>query len=419
MSQSDILVYGATGFNGGLIAAEGKVRGMTRWGNDCRLTLAARDGAELRQVAEKNDMDFRVFSLDSRSEILKKLDGFGVVINAAGPFASTAKALANAALEARCHYVDINSEIDVYRNIDDLGPKADQRGVVMVSGAGSSVAASDVLLDLALSKLLHRDLVSADKPLGAVRIAMSQSMNITRGSAASIARSLREQVAVVRVDPAVNSPKLEEQMRASHEPVGKLERAFDFGPRPGDSEPVKRTEDGRPKQGRLRIASAVNMIDTLTAKHTLVRNGLKADTIESYMEMGCLGRIAYQAGGRLSPFTSLPWVRAITAAQLSLLPDYLTQSELDQDPHVVVLEIEDRFRRRLVDWRWKAPNVYQFTAQLAVGIASTVAPPRALKGWVTPAQALGTIPLRADKSLAGDTFRGCDGLEERQSEHLL
>ena len=341
-----------------------------------------------------------------------------MVINAAGPFAFTAKALANAALEARCHYVDINSEIDVYRNIDDLGPKADQRGVVMVSGAGSSAAASDVLVNWAISELLKHGAVKKNETLGAVRIAVPRSVNITRGSAASFARSLREQIAVVRIDPAAKSPKLDEQMRASHAPVGRLERTFDFGPRPGDPEPAKQDKDGKPKQGRPRIASAVNMIDVLTAKHTLVRNGLKADTIESYVEMGSLSRIAYQAGGMLSPFTSLPFVRAITGVQLSLLPDHLTQSELDKDPHVVVLEIEDKLRQRVVDWRWQVPNVYQFTAQLAVAIAGKVAT-SGLKGWVTPAEALGAVSLAAGKSLAGDTLRGCDGLEERQSKPLL
>jgi hypothetical protein len=207
-------------------------------------------------------------------------------------------------------------------------------------------------------------------------------------------------------------------MRVSHEPVGKLERAFDFGLRPGDPEPAKQFKDGPTKQGCPRIASAVNMIDTLTAKHTLVRKGLKADRIESYMEMGSLGRIAYQVGGMLSPFTSLPWVRAITAAQLSFLPDYLTQPELDQDWHVVVLEVENKLRERLVDWRWRTPHVYQFTAQLALAIAGKVAT-NALKGWVTPALALGPVSLAADKSLAGDTFLGCDGLEERQYKPLL
>ncbi len=413
--EGNILVYGATGFNGSLVAAEG-AREMARLGNKIRFTLAARDGENLRKVAEKdkkNKMDFRVFSLDSRSEIIKSLDGFGVVINAAGPFADTAKALTDAALEVRCHYVDINSEIDVYRNIDDLAPKADQRGVMMVSGAGASAAASDVLLNLALSKL------GADKLLGAVRIAVPQSLNITRGSAASIARSLREQVAVVRFDPAEKSPKLDKQMRASHVPLGNLERTFDFGPRRGDHQGVKEDKNGKPKQGRPRIASAVNMVDTLTAKHTLVRRERKADTIESYVEMGSLGRNAYQAAGMLSPFTSQPFVRAITGSSLNLLPESLAPSEMDEDPHVVVLEIEDRFRKRVVDWLWQVPNIYQFTAQLVVGIARKMATANDLKGWLTPAEVLGPVSLAADNKLTDEMFRGCDALEERQSGPLL
>ena len=331
----------------------------------------------------------------------------------------TASGLADAALEARCHYVDINSEIDVYRNIDDLAPKADQRGVVMVSGAGASAAASDVLLNWAILKLLKYDeVVKKDGTLGAVRIAVPQSLNITRGSAASIARSLREQVAVVRFDPAEKSPRLDKQMRASHVPLGNLERSFDFGPRRRGHGGVK-DKDGKQKQGRPRIASAVNMVDTLTAKHTLVRNGLRADTIESYVEMGSLGRIAYQAAGMLSPFTSLPFVRAVTGSPLSLLPDSLTQSELNEDQHVVVLEIEDKFQRRVVDWLWQVPNIYQFTAQLVVGIAQKMATTHDLKGWATPAQVLGPVSLDADNKLTDETFRGCELPEERQSSPLL
>jgi short subunit dehydrogenase-like uncharacterized protein len=415
MSQGEgnILLYGATGFSGALIAAEGETRGMTRQGNVCRMTVAARNGRELRKVAKRHNMDFRVFGLDSRQEIVKQLDGFKTVINAAGPFALTANALATAALEAHCHYVDINGELDVYRNIDDLGPKADQRGVAIVSGAGATPAASDVLLDLALSKLQKGGWVSADKPLRAVRIAAKQSVNITRGSAASIARSLRDQVAVVRLDPKVKSPKPEEQMRASHEPVGKLERAFDFGPRPDGLEPTAEAKGPQPKQARLRIACAVNMIDTLTAKHTLVRRGLKADRIETYLEMGALGRISYQAGALLSPFISSPWGRAVTAAQLRLLPDQLTQSELKGDRHDIVLEIEDELRQRVVDWRWRTPNVYEFTAQLTVGVAAKITK-SALMGWVTPAEALGEDSLTQDPA-----FRECDKIEERQSTPLL
>ena len=155
------------------------------------------------------------------------------------------------------------------------------------------------------------------------------------------------------------------------------------------------------------------MIDTLTAKHTVARRNLRMRNIESYIEMGSLSRIAYQIGGMLSPFASLPWARAMIGAQLSLLPESPAQSELDRQRHVVVLEIEDLYRRRLVDWRWETPNVYQFTAQLVVAVARAVAKGVKEPGWVTPAAALGVT------SLGQYPFHGCSLPEERQSGRLL
>jgi short subunit dehydrogenase-like uncharacterized protein len=415
MNQSNIMLYGATGFSGGLIAGEGKATGMSREGaGDRRMILAARDGARLRAVAEKNAMDFRVFGLDDRSEIRKHLDGVAVVINAAGPFAFTAEPLAIAALESGCHYVDINGEIDVYRKLDDLAIKAEQLGLAMVSGAGASAAASDVLLDFALELLRKKGEVEENGELGAVRIAVPQIMDYSQGSAATVARSLRDQVLVIRQREARDrNGEASPEMVVSHEPVGKLERAFDFGGLGDGREQPRRGDGARPHNARPRIASAANMIDTLTAKHTVARRNLLVRSIESYIEMGSLSRIAYQIGGMLSPFASMPLARAMIGAQLSLLPEGPAQSELDRQRHVVVLEIEDLYRRRLVDWRWETPNVYQFTAELVVAIARAVAKGVKEPGWVTPAAALGVI------SLGQYPFHGRSLPQERQSGRQL
>jgi short subunit dehydrogenase-like uncharacterized protein len=409
MNRSNILLYGATGFSGGLIAAEGKSKHEA---GDCRMILAARDGARLRAVAEKNAMDFRVFGLDDRSEVRKHLDGVAVVINAAGPFAFTAEPLAIAALESGCHYVDINGEIDVYRKLDDLAIKAEQLGIAMVSGAGASAAASDVLLDFALEMLLAEGEVKEE--LGAVRIAVPQIMDYSQGSAATVARSLRDEVLVIRQREARDrNGEASPELAVSHEPVGKLERAFDFG-RPCEGRGQQRSGNGaEPHNARQRIASAANMIDTLTAKHTVARRSLLVRNIESYIEMGSLSRVAYQIGGMLSPLASLPLARAVIGAQLSLLPESPAQSVLDRQRHVVVLEIEDLYRRRLVDWRWDTPNVYRFTAELVVAVARSVAKGGKEAGWVTPAAALGAT------SLDQYPFHDCGLPEERQSGRKL
>jgi short subunit dehydrogenase-like uncharacterized protein len=388
----NILLYGATGFSGQLIAAEGKAMGMSSAlpAGEFRMILAARNQKKLREVADKNGMPFRCFGLDDVGEIVKRLDGIDVIINAAGPFAATAERLAKAALQAGCHCVDINGEVDVYRKLDDLGRDAALRRIAIVSGAGHVAAASDILLDAALQFLLQNQRIAKTNDLGAVRIALSPSIDFTRGSARTVARSLREQVIVIRKGPVEG--KLEEQMVVWHEPIGKLERSFDFGRLAGDG-------DEQPEKGP-RIASAANLIDTLIAQYTVLRHSLCAQAIESYMQMNTAGRIAFQLGGMFASLSTFPLIRILTEAQLSFLPEGPTTEELDKARSVVVLEIENAYRTRLIDWRWETPNVYQFTAQLVVAVARNIAPGKII-GWVTPAHALGLTLAALQKPLDG------------------
>lgn len=408
-----ILLYGATGFTGRLIAAEARERGMSAKNpaGNCRMILAALDGEQLLKVANDNHMEPRLFGLDTREEILKGLEGVSVVVNAAGPFASTALPLAKAALEVKCNYVDINGEVDVYQQLDDLGFIAERRAVALVSGAGNLAAASDLLVDVALKHLRPKgaEEEASARELGAVRIAISQIGDISRGSAATLLRSLREQVIVVRKRPVADGAK-ESELAICHEPVGKLERTFDFGHLSGERE-------GRSRKNGLRIGSAANLIDTLTAKHTVLRNKAMVHSIESYVELGTLGRIAYQISGILSSFGAVPLLRPVLRAQLCLLPEGPTEQEMQQR-HVVLLEIDDIYRNRRIDWRWETPNVYQFTAQLVVAIARKVAENKdGKRGWVTPADAMsltGLDDLSDDPSQPFRPFRGCK-LEQRES----
>lgn len=372
-----ILVYGATGYSGRLIAAEGKVSRMSDAdAGDCQMILASRGGAKLREVARLNRMHFRAFDLNDVREVAKHLTGINVVINAAGPFSLTAEVLAKAALNVGCHYVDINGEVDVYRKLDDLGRDARQRNIAIASSVGYTAAASDLLLDWALTELARRP--EGRPELGAVRIAMSSVDRFSRGSAQTLARSLREQVVVVRKAPPRGQAP--ERMVVWHEPVGKLERIFDFGPASADAE-------GRRNRGR-QIASVVNLVDTLTARLTVSRHEMLPNTIESYMRMGAPGRIAYQVAGAFAALNSVPWIGALTREQLSLLSHEPGEKELERERNLILLEIEDRYQTPLIDWLWETPNVYQFTAQLAVAAARNIAL-KGKAGWQTPAEALG------------------------------
>ena len=152
-----------------------------------------------------------------------------------------------------------------------------------------------------------------------------------------------------------------------HQPIGRLERTFDFGDR----------DRG---ERRLAIASGANLIDTLVALCTVRRWKRTVRSIESYVETGTVGRIGYQVGGMLAMFSAFPVVRGAANASLGLLPAGPDEEERKATRHVVLLEIDDPFRQRLVDWRLETPNVYQWTAQVAVAVAMRCAG-RGPEGW--------------------------------------
>jgi hypothetical protein len=64
-----------------------------------------------------------------------------------------------------------------------------------------------------------------------------------------------------------------------------------------------------------------------------------------------------------------------------------TERELRDERPVVLLEIEDPVRTRIIDWRWETPNAYQFTAQVVVEIAKEIAEGASV-GWLTPGAVL-------------------------------
>lgn len=384
-----ILLYGATGYTGRLIAAEAALVGMAGGGlgGPYRMVLAGRNGAALAEIAEQHGMEYRAFALEDPSRVKRALRDVDLVINAARPFALTGDRLAKSSLDADCHYVDINGEVDVYQRLDDLGRFARDRKLAMVCSAGHTAAGSDLLLDAALSHLATRPDLHYGHELGAIRIAMARIVNLSRGSVETLWRSLREQVTVVHGGSLW------------HEPVGKIERTFDF------------RDHGDPKAERdLRIASAANLVDTLSARLTVARHRFSATRMESYVEAGTAARLGYQLASFLAPVAAIPGVRFLVQQQIEFLPEGPTPEDLRDERHVILLDIEDPARARLVDWRWDTPNAYQFTAQVVVEIAAKTIEGSGV-GWLTPGAVL--HPRRQELTSTQGALRGCR-LDERR-----
>lgn len=373
-----LLLYGATGYSGRLLARE-LARPRPDGAPRCELILGGRDEGALRRLARDVGAGYVVFGLSDRRDVNLALRDMDVVLNAAGPFSETAERIAKVALDVGCNYVDIGGEPDVYRRLNDLIPLARNRGRVLAPCAGFWSAASNLLLGRALAQLGRND-------LGAVRIAMSRVDTCSRGSVETLWRSMREEVLVAR---RTMDERGRPEMSLWHEPVGRLERRFDFRD-PGEA------------GARIGVGSAVSLVDTLAALALLRRRKTLADTVESYVEMDDAARILYQMSSWLAPVVAMPFVGTLVRQPAQLLARGPTKAERQRSPHLVVLEIDDRTGQPLARWRWKTPNIYQFTAQLAAEVAVRVGEGRPGPGWATAAEVMDDMDPALAAAPAGD-----------------
>jgi hypothetical protein len=97
--MSAVVVYGATGHTGRFVVAELAERGFTP-------IVSGRDAARL------TGDDVRPARVDDPGALDRALDGAAAVINCAGPFATTAGPVIEAALRAGIPYVDVAAEIE-------------------------------------------------------------------------------------------------------------------------------------------------------------------------------------------------------------------------------------------------------------------------------------------------------------------
>lgn len=151
MSAPLMAVYGATGHTGRLVAAELIARGRD-------VILAGRDDARLKAVAEELGGGPRVrvrqAALDDPAALRELAEQATVLIHCAGPFTHTGQAVARAAIDGGCHYVDHGLEQHHTRWFFDALPEpAARAGVVMVTAMSFYGGMGDLLAGAAAAGL--------------------------------------------------------------------------------------------------------------------------------------------------------------------------------------------------------------------------------------------------------------------------
>ncbi|WP_049564525.1 saccharopine dehydrogenase family protein [Nonomuraea sp. SBT364] len=100
-----VAVFGAYGHTGRFVVARLRERGFVP-------VLSGRDADKLKAMAYESGLEARAASVDDPASLDRALAGAAAVVNCAGPFATTAAPVIEAALRAGIPYVDVAAEVE-------------------------------------------------------------------------------------------------------------------------------------------------------------------------------------------------------------------------------------------------------------------------------------------------------------------
>ncbi len=331
-----LLVYGANGYTGELIARTAVARGLAP-------VLAGRSAGPVQALAGELGCESRVFGLDDPAAVARALAGSRVVLHCAGPFSATAAAMMDACRAARAHYTDITGEIEVF----ELGFRQDaaarQAGIVICPGVGFDVVPTDCI-----ALTLKQSMPDATH----LALGFDGRSRMSRGTASTSVESLGSG-GRVREDGAIRPIAF-----------GARTRQIDFG-------------DG------VKLAAAIPWGDVSTAFRT---TGIP--NIEVYVP------VSPRALANLRRIGRLGWLLRLRALQAfmkwRIRKGVPGPSAAEREKAAVFVWGEARNAAgRIVTARVRVPNGYTVTADAAVAIARRLLMGAVSPGFTTPARLMG------------------------------
>jgi short subunit dehydrogenase-like uncharacterized protein len=330
-----LLVYGATGYTGGLLAALAAERGLAP-------IVAGRSRAKVEPVAARLGAEARVAGVDDAAALRELLRDVACVISSAGPFSRTARQLFEACLATGTHYLDVTGEIDVFALAESYDARAKQAGVMLLPGIGFDVVPSDCLAAHVAARV--------GRPLR-VRIALAAGGTPTHGTAKTALEALGAPLRVRRGGELVGLPS------------GSLVRSFDFG-----AGPV--------------ACVGVPMGDVVTAARST-----GARDVEVYMRGSRALRLALRGSQLVGPLLSRGPLRRALERWIDRLPEGPSEEERLGTKARVVAEAEGS--AGVARARLETPSGYETTRLAGVEAARRILAGEAKPGFHTPATAFG------------------------------
>ena len=133
-----LLIYGANGYTGELIARRAVAEGL-------RPILAGRSSKAVGVLAKELELEHRVFGLDDSAALDAGLRGVHAALHCAGPFARTYRPMVDACVRNGAHYLDITGEVAVLEGLAARDAEARSARIMVLPGVGFDVVPSDCL----------------------------------------------------------------------------------------------------------------------------------------------------------------------------------------------------------------------------------------------------------------------------------
>lgn len=333
----DLLIYGAYGYTGALIAREAVACGL-------RPLLAGRNAEALQALARELGLEHRAFPLDDPAALDAGIRGVRAVLHCAGPFAHTSRPVADACLRTGAHYLDITGEVGVFEALAARNAEANAAGVMLLPGAGFDVVPSDCL-----AAHLKRRLPSATH----LALGFLGMGRVSRGTARTMAENIHRGGLVRRGGVLTRVP------------AAWKSRVIDFG-----TGPVK--------------AISIPWGDVATAYYS---TGIP--DIEVYLAAPLATRLAARASRYLGWLLGSAPVQKLLKHRIQARPPGPSDEERARGRSFLWGEACDASGRTVIS-RLQGPEGYTLTAQAAVAVARRVLAGESPPGFQTPTTAYGS-----------------------------
>ena len=332
-----LLIYGANGYTGRLIARAAVERGLAP-------ILAGRSRESISALAAELGCESLAFGLSDPSRLATALAGSGVVIHCAGPFSATAAPMIAACIAAGVHYTDITGEIGVFEHAFRQDAAARSAGIVVCPGTGFDVVPTDCLALTLVGRLPD-----------ATRLALGfdSRSSLSRGTAATSVEGLGHGSCV------------REGGTLRRIPLGSRSRRIDFG-------------------AGEKLATAIPWGDVSTAFRT---TGIP--NIEVYVPVSPKALANLRRLGHLGWLLRRKVVQDFLKSRIAKRAAGPDEAARGQTPVHVWGEAQDA-AGRCATARVRVPNGYTLTRDAAVAIAERLLAGGAPAGFTTPARLMGS-----------------------------